>query len=211
MSEMWTVLSSYPTGLYSILLMVLLFFWALTIIGAMDIDIISFDVDFEADSNIPAFAGLLHTLGLTGVPFSIVISILIFISWVITYLISNYIIVLIPGSIFKFIASSITLIAAFFISVPITVKIISPLKKLSAENKAKTKVDFLGEPCKVTTLTVDETFGQGRINTTDGDEIIVSIRADKSLGFKKGDIVRAIDYEAKTNTYQVISNEEFEK
>jgi len=211
MTEMWIVLSSYPTGIYSIFLGVLMIFWALTIIGALDIDVISFDIDFEADTDIPGFAGLLHTLGLSGVPFTIVLTLLVFLAWIMTYVVSNYLLPVIPSSILQFIAGSITLVSTFFLSVPITAKMIQPLRKLTAENKAKTKIDFLGEPCKVTSQTVDLEFGQGRIDTSNGDEIIVRIRADKTLGFKKGDTVRAINFDKQTNSYQVISNDEFEK
>ena len=210
MNELWIVLSAFPTGIYSILLAILMVFWLFTVLGAIDIDIISFDLEFEAEGDIPGFAGLLHTLGLSGVPFTIVLTILVFLAWVMTYLVSNYVTPLIPTDILKILVSVATLIGSFLIAVPITAKIIEPLKKLSAENKAKTKIDFLGQPCKVTSQTVDEEFGQGRIHSSNGDVIIVRIRASKSEQFKKGDIVRAISFDEPNNLYQVVSNDEFE-
>ncbi|MCJ8313305.1 MAG: hypothetical protein HRU38_14135 [Saccharospirillaceae bacterium] len=209
MNEIWNVLSSYPTGIYTIFLAMLLVLWLFTIIGAMDIDVVSFDVDFDTETDIPGFAGLLHTLGLSGVPFTIVLTLIIFLAWTITYLTSIFLTPLIPSSILQFIFSSTTLVGSFIIAVFITGKLIQPLRKLSNENKAKTKIDFLGQPCKVTSLTVDDEFGQGRISSNNGDDIIVRIRASKAEGFKKGDIVIAISYNKTNNLYQVISNDEF--
>ncbi|BCE00295.1 hypothetical protein [Marinicellulosiphila megalodicopiae] len=209
MNELWIVLSSYPTGIYSIFLGIMMVLWIFTILGAVDIDVLSVDIDLEVDTDIPGFAGLLHTLGLSGVPFTIVLTLLIFIAWVFTYVASNYIAPFIPTSFLQFIFSTAVLIGSFFVAIPITAKLIQPLKKLSAENRAKTNIDFLGYECRVTSQSVDEEFGQGVIANS-GDDIIVRIRAKVTNEFKKGDIVRPISYEEKDNSYQVISNKEFE-
>ncbi len=211
-SMVWDILSGYPTGIYTILIGVLGVFWILAILGALDIDIISFDVDidFDGEVEIPGFIGLMHTLGFTGVPFTIVLSVLIFIAWVITYVIAAYVLPLVPTTLLKFVVASAAIAGSFFLAVPITSKIVSPLRKLAQENIAKSNKDFLGGICKVTSLTVDETFGQGKIQTS-GSSLIVRIRCASPNTLKKGDIVRPISYEKSDNVYFVITNEEFEK
>ncbi|VAW61847.1 hypothetical protein MNBD_GAMMA10-1706 [hydrothermal vent metagenome] len=216
MNALWDTLSSYPTSIYTVLIGVLLVFWLFAIIGALDIDIISFDADVDmdfdvdADIEIPGFVGLLHTLGLTGIPFTIVLTILIFLAWVFTYYISTYVIPLIPGALLKVLAGTATLVGTFVLAVPITTKIISPLRKLSLNNTAKSSKDFLGAMCTVTSGRVDETMGDGDIKTT-GANIIAHIRAESPNDIKKGDIVRPISYDAEKGIYHVISHEEFEK
>jgi len=211
LNQLLELLSGYPTGIYTILIGVLLVFWLFAILGALDIDILSFDadLDFDGEVEIPGFVGLLHTLGLTGVPFTIVLSILIFIAWVLTYVVSAYVLPLVPTAILKFVLASATLVGAFVIAVPITAKVVSPLRKLSLENTAKSNKDYLGAVCKVTSLNVDESFGQGKIQTT-GTSLIVRIRAVVPNEIKKGDIVRPISYSKLDNVYHVVTNEEFE-
>jgi len=212
LNQLWELLSGYPTGIYTIFIGVLLVFWLFAILGALDIDILSFDadLDFDGEVEIPGFVGLLHTLGFTGVPFTIVLSILIFIAWVFTYVISAYVLPMVPTTILKFLLGSATIVGAFMMAVPITAKIVSPLRKLSIENTAKSNKDYLGAMCKVTSLNVDESFGQGKIQTT-GTSLIVRIRATAPNNIKKGDIVRPISYDESDNVYHVVTHEEFEQ
>lgn len=206
---LWQILSAYPTGIYTVLIGVLVIFWLFAILGALDIDIISFDVDIDGDIEIPGFVGLLHTLGFTGVPFTIVLSVLVFLAWVFTYIGAAYVLPMVPTVILKALAGTGILVGSFVLAVPITTKIVAPLRKLALENIAKSNKDYLGGNCKVTSLTVDEIFGQGKIQTK-GASLIVRIRANKEDGIKKGDIVRPISYDEEDNSYQVITNREFE-
>ncbi|VAW67557.1 hypothetical protein MNBD_GAMMA09-2275 [hydrothermal vent metagenome] len=209
---LWEILSGYPTGIYTVLIGVLMVFWLFAIIGALDIDVISFDsdIDFDVDVDMPGFVGLLHTLGFTGVPFTIVLTVLIFLSWVFSYFMSVYIIAELPGTLLQILAGTATLLGSFLLAVPLTTRIISPLRKLSLQSHAKTNKDYLGGMCTVTTLTVDEKFGQGEIEAV-GAKIIANIRAESPNKMTMGDIVRPISYDRKDNVYQVIPHEEFEK
>jgi len=95
------------------------------------------------------------------------------------------------------------------LAVPITSRIVAPLQKLSQENQAKSNKDFLGSHCTVTSLSVDDTFGQGKIKTR-GASLIVRIRAELPNTIKKGDIVRPISYDENDNVYHIVTHEEFE-
>ena len=141
-NNLWQLLSGYPTGIYSVFICVLILFWLFAIVGALDIDIISFDndidldVDIDADIEIPGFVGLLHTLGFTGVPFTIVLTVLIFLAWVFSYLISAYVLPLVPTDLLKILVGTAALIGSFLLALPITSKIIAPLRTLALENQA---------------------------------------------------------------------------
>lgn len=210
--DLWQVLSGYPTGIYTILIGVLVIFWLFAIIGALDMDVISFDsdidIDFDGDVDIPGFVGLLHTLGFTGVPFTIVLTVLIFFSWIFCYAVSAYVLPWVPTFILKALVGTGVLVGSLMLAIPITTKIVSPLRKLAVENRAKSNKDFLGSKCKVTSLTVDDSFGQGKVQTL-GTSLVVRIRADKPNVIKKGDIVRPISYDEVENCYHVITNKAF--
>ncbi|WP_198263236.1 OB-fold-containig protein [sulfur-oxidizing endosymbiont of Gigantopelta aegis] len=212
LNQLWEILSGYPTGIYTVFIGLLLVFWLFVIIGALDLELISFDADIDVDAEIeiPGFVGLMHTLGLTGVPFTIVITILVFLAWVFSYIVSAYLIPLIPSSLVQILVATITLVGAFLLAVPITSRIVAPLQKLSQENQAKSNKDFLGSHCTVTSLSVDDTFGQGKIKTR-GASLIVRIRAELPNTIKKGDIVRPISYDENDNVYHIVTHEEFEK
>jgi len=215
LNDLWQILSGYPTGIYTVLIGVLLVFWLFAILGALDIDILSFDsdldmdVDIDADVEIPGFLGLMHTLGLTGVPFTIVLTVLVFLAWVMTYFISATLLVLVPTTLLKVLVGTGVIVGTFMLAVPVTAKIVSPLRKLAMENRAKSNKDFLGGKCKVTSQTVDDSFGQGKIQTK-GASLVVMIRADTPNEMKKGDVVRPISYDEANNTYFVVTNKEFE-
>ncbi len=212
LNQLWEILSGYPTGIYTVFIGVLLVFWLFVIIGALDLEIMSFDADIDVDAEIeiPGFVGLMHTLGLTGVPFTIVITILVFLAWVFSYIVSAYLIPLIPSNLVQILVATITLVGAFLLAVPITSRIVAPLRKLSQENQAQSNKDFLGSHCAVTSLSVDNSFGQGKIKTQ-GASLIVRIRAELPNTIKKGDIVRPISYDEKDNVYHIVTHEEFEK
>ena len=213
---LWETLSGYPTSIYTVLIGVLVVFWLFAIIGALDIDIISFDSDVDlginvdADIEVPGFVGLLHTLGFTGVPVTIVLTILIFLAWIFTYIVSAYLIPMLPTVLFRVLVGTVTLIGSFILAVPITTKIVSPLRKLAMQNRAKSNKDYLGGICKITSQTVDEEFGQGEIDNKAAG-IIVRIRAASPNEMKKGDIVRPISYDEKDNVFHVVSHKEFEQ
>lgn len=210
MSELWLVLSSYPTSIYTVILGVLLIFWLFAIIGALDMDIISIDadIDFDADIEIPGFVGLMHTLGFLGVPITIVLSVLIFLSWIFTYLVAAYVLPLIPGDLLKILLGTVTLIASFIVAIPITTKIVAPLRKMAIVNQARSNKSFVGYECKVKSQTVDQEFGQGFIEDG-GAGLNVRIRAKIPNDFKKGSMVRIIHYESDGNYYEVLSEQEF--
>lgn len=210
MNELWIILSSYPTNIYTVILGVLLVFWLFAIVGALDIDFISFDadIDFDTDVDIPGFVGLMHTLGFLGVPFTIVISILVFLAWVFTYLLSAYALTWIPTDILKLVLGTVALIASFVLAVPITSKIVAPLRKMAEVNQAKSNKDFVGYVCKVKSQSVDLEFGQGFIEDG-GAGLTVRIRAKTPNDFSKGSLLRVIHYEVDGNYYEVISEQEF--
>lgn len=212
MAELWGVLSSYPTIVYSVLLTVMLIFWLLAILGAVDLDFISFDadIDFDADIEIPGFIGLMHTLGFIGVPFTIVLSILIFLAWVFTFLFAVYVLPWVPGDILKYLLGTVVMIGSFVLAAPITSRLVAPLRRISEINQAKSNKDFVGYPCKVRSQTVDEKFGQGAVEDG-GAGLIVNIRAATPNEMSKNMMVRIISYDKDNNSYEVVTEEEFKQ
>ena len=81
---------SYPTVFFTVILLVLAVYWLFAILGMVDIDVLDLDMDVDADVDVDlegmtGLAGLLVTLGLTGVPVTVVMTLLALLAWLLSY------------------------------------------------------------------------------------------------------------------------------
>ena len=208
-------ISSYPTSVFTVILGVMLVFWILAILGMLDIDLIPTEVDDEVftsetdfDGEVPGFIGLLHTLGLTGVPFTIIISLISLIGFTVSYFISDFFIRHLDSILLQYLIGTLVLIGGIGISIPITAVLIRPLKPLFVKHYAPSKKDYLGHHCTIISSRVDDSFGIGSIETG-GTPLQIDIRSfDKNSHFTKGMTVLIADYDEAQDVFEVISEEE---
>jgi hypothetical protein len=107
MTEFYTTALSFPTLLYSILLAFCVVYWLLAATGLVDSDAIhgllhhhdgldgihaGHHHDTATDS-----AGIVARLGLSGVPFMLILSVLAFFGWLITYFAQLLVLQYLPG------------------------------------------------------------------------------------------------------------------
>lgn len=175
----WQVLTSFPTAIPSVLLAILLFYWMLSIIGLVDLGDnleintgdaghgdIGHDHGLHADNDtadIHTLAGYLVALGLGGVPFSIVITLLVFFAWLGTALLHQYFIALIPTDLLKIVAGVFALLISGALSIPISARMIRPLRGLFVKHNARSNSSLVGLTCRIVTQTVDEKFGRAEV------------------------------------------------
>lgn len=207
MADFLNIVTSFPTVVFTVLLGVIFVYWLLAILGALDIDMLDLDVDVDADvSNVGGLTGFLSTLGLSGPPVTVILSVLIVSSWLLSYFASAYLLALVPWDIFHEFIGAGLLVACFIVSIPVTAQIIKPLKGLFKVHTAKSKSQFIGATCKITTLEVTDKFGQAEID--DGEAgIIVSVRSNTPNAFRKGDMAVVTSYDQDKNTYEVVPKE----
>lgn len=217
MNAFTDVISSYPTNIFTIVLGIMLIFWILAILGMFDIDIFpsdagedAFDTDIDLDGEIPGFVGLLHTLGLTGVPFTLVISIIALIGFTLCYFSSAWILIPLGSSLIRYLGGSAVLVASLAIAIPVTAQIIKPMKPLFVKHFAPSKRDYIGHVCVVTSSSVNSEFGIGIVETS-GPPIQVDIRTQDGEVHSKGDSLRIADYDPSKDTFDVISEEKFQQ
>jgi hypothetical protein len=208
-ADFLNIVSSFPTVVFTVLLGVILLYWLLAILGAVDIDVLDMDLDVDTDiSNVGGLTGLLSTLGLSGPPVTVTLSVLTILSWLFSYFSSAYLLVLVPWDMFREFIGAGLLVGCFIVSIPVTAQVIKPLKGLFVVHSAKSKSHFIGATCKITTLEVSETFGQAEID--DGQaRIIVSVRANTPNALTKGDKAKVTSYDKEKGTYEVVLEEEY--
>lgn len=151
------------------------------------------DHDADADAeHAGGVAGLIHALGLGGVPVTLMLSILILAAWGFCL-----------GALELFGSGSgagsagwLSLAAplvALALAVPVTGFLIRPLRRFFVSLAAPRHRDFLGKVCTITTLRVDERYGQAEVEDG-GAGLIVQVRSTGSGRLNRGDRALIFDY-----------------
>ena len=175
--SIWQLLSSFPTSVPTVLLAVLMIYWLLSIIGFVDLgDSLHLDADVHAVDGVDAahggheavelhtLAGYLVALGLGGVPLSVVASVLVFFTWLATALLHRYLVLFIPTDTLRALAGVGVLLFTAALSIPISARVIRPMRGLFVKHEARSNGSLVGMDCKIITETVDTAFGRATIS-----------------------------------------------
>jgi len=207
MDQLLDVASQFPTVIYSTLLGIVVVYWLVGMLGLVDLDFggdadLDIDVDSDVDVSVGGLTGLMLTFGLTGVPFTLVISIIILICWLISFYLQFYILAWLPDGWLYYLMGSISSFIVFLVSLPITAVAIRPLKGMFKSVEATTSDNLVGKDATVATGKVSETFGQARL-FNDGAELLLDVRCSPEHTLKMGDKVLVIEYLKENHAYIV--------
>lgn len=209
MEQLFSVASQFPTVIYSTLLGIVVVYWLVGMLGLIDLDFssdaevdIDLDVEGELDTSIGGVTGLLLTFGLTGVPFTLVISIIILICWLMSFYLQLYILAWLPDGWLYYVMGMLSDLVVFFISLPVTAVIIRPLKGMFNSVETASSDHLVGKGAVIATGTVSSTFGQARV-FNEGAELLLDVRCDSEHILKMGDKVLVIEYSQEQHIYIV--------
>ena len=206
-------ITTFPVVVFTFLMVIVFFYWLIALLGVIDIDMFDVDIDIETDfetevsinpdaQGLSGLAGFMLNWGLTGVPITVVISLLIIISWLISYLATSLILIHLPFDILRYVLGSVLIFVCFALSIPITAWTIRPLKGLFIAHTAVKKDALIGQECEVKTGKVTEDFGQ--VILEDGEAgMILDVRAPSDKQIIKGDKVILIEYIKKEDCYYI--------
>lgn len=199
MDLMLDIISRFPTAVYTVPLAVCLIFWLLTLLGIFDMDV--FDIDMEgATDGLSGLTGLLTTFGLSGVPLTLSLSILFFIAWVSCLVSGVWLQPMLPEGNISLLVNSAILCITFILSVFLTGRIVKPLSPLFVTHEAPSNQSLVAQTCEITSMTVDEHFGQAKLEDG-GAGLIISVRALETNTLTKGHKAMIYDYDAEKNIY----------
>jgi len=206
-------ISSFPTAIFTTINVVIIGIWIIIAFGLIDIDALDLSIDIDLDTDPTSVSGVasyLVSLGLAGVPIFIVLTIIFFVSWIISYSAVKYGLFWNNSDFIRYIVGSGILVVSFLVSFPITAQLIKPLRKLFSKlnNDSTTSQSLLGKQCIVRTTKVTESFGEA-ICENQGASLILKIRANEKYQLKNGDLVRIIEVDQESSVYQVIPENEF--
>lgn len=231
MTEFLTAILAFPTAIFTILLGVVILYWLFVLLGALDIDLLG-DAHADGGHDLPldghghgdahfdghghadhghadhghdahdghgGLGGLIQALGLGGVPLTVMLSILILLAWSFCVMAMQLL-----GSSPVWLVSAAALLS-LVVAVPLTSLLVRPLRRLFISLPAPRHRDLLGRVCTITTLRVDERYGQAEIEDG-GAGLIVQVRSNGPAGLARGD--RAIIFDYRDEVFLVAPVEE---
>ncbi|MEP2652807.1 MAG: hypothetical protein ABJH06_12535 [Paraglaciecola sp.] len=192
---------SFPIILFTIPLIVLMLFWLTAFAGLVDIEILDFDTDSDAEATSGTW---IESLGLDGVPLTVALTLVDLYAFAFTYLARKYLMPLLDGMLTATAVGFIVAIFAVVIAIPVAAICCKPLRKVFHTHEAVSKKDLDGVICTVATQTVTESFGQA----TADDGMVYTIRANVPNDLSKGSRVVLLEYSEDTDSYTVASEAE---
>lgn len=198
---------AYPTMIYTVLLVVVLFYWLLAIVGLVNLESSGLEIETElqADADVGdlgTLAGFLVALGINGVPFSIVVSLMVLLSWMFSCLFGMWLLPLVPSAPLAAVAGTAVLILCPLLALPLTARLIRPMRGLFVTHTAISNHSLVGSSCKVLTGHVDEKFGRAEVSTR-GTGVNIAVWAETPNDLVKGSVARIIEYDSARQRYLI--------
>ncbi|MDQ7735483.1 hypothetical protein QT231_22505 [Halomonas sp. SpR1] len=200
-----SIITTFPTVIFTVLLCVAVVYWLLSLSGLADSDVIEGDV---GDGSSLALGGLLATLGLHGVPLPLVITLVALTGWLFSYfatlLLGTY---LNPG-LLLWLFNGVVLVLGFVVATIITSLLIRPLRPLfRPAQHLPIEQRLTGKQCTVRSAEVNKEKGRADAHI-DGDHLILQVRSDSAL--VRGERAIIIQYLVNEDAYWVVSEKDFE-
>jgi len=196
----WQVLTSFPTAIPTVLLIILLVYWGLSLAGVFDL---GENIDVDADhADLETLASWLVALGLGGVPFSIVATLLVFFTWLPTALLHEYVLGWLPAGVLQWVGGAVILLAAAGFSVWLSARVVKPMRALFVKHHAPENRSLVGRTCRIVTLSVDEKFGRAEVETS-GASLNIRVWASSPNSLGKDALAVIVAYDEALQQYEV--------
>jgi hypothetical protein len=221
MIELLQVSFAFPTVIFTLLLGLVVVYWALVILGALDLDMLDsasgatdgIDTASEAfvttteadgadgvlDGSLPA---IVTELGLRGVPLTVWLSIYVLIAWAVTLLGMRFVGGAATTLLGSFGAGALVTTIALVVAAVGTATLTRPMRRFFESPTAQTHKSLVGKVCTVTTLRVDGDFGQAEVEDG-GAGLLVQVRCDDANDLTRGSRALIFDYDPEQGIFHV--------
>jgi hypothetical protein len=230
MQEFLNVALSFPTVVWTALLLVALGYWLFVILGALDLELLDFDADIDLDPDIdldvdvdagvdvdvdPAIdtdAGIDLDVPELGLVLKLAVALgvgRVPVTILLTFLVGaawgiSYFSVLLLGSAIGggALFGTLVLAGSFVLGLPIMGALAHPLKGVFHTKTKTAGRKLVGQVCDVTTGKVTADFGQARLEDG-GAGLLLSVRCDEPNGLRRKSRALIIGFDEETNVYWV--------
>ncbi len=216
MDTFLTIATSFPTAIYSVLMIVVVAHWLFAALGMLEIDAVDgllpdqFGGDGTDGAEPSGIAGMLMKFGLHGVPVMVVVSIIAIVGWTFTYFLDLHVLSRLSLGAFGVLADIGALIGGVLLSIPVARIALAPVRRLMRHHEPVTQRPLLGRYAQVRSPEITQHHGTAWVEDG-GAGLILQVRCETPGLFVRGDRVVLIEYIDEQNAYRVISGEEFEK
>ncbi|MFQ3246573.1 MAG: hypothetical protein ACJAYF_000476 [Arenicella sp.] len=214
MNPFHQTVTSFPTVIYTVLLIICSLYWVVAALGLVDLEILDLDIDGDIDvaDSLEAqngIAGVLLKLGLNGVPLTIVLTIIAIVGWIACYYAIYFGGALIPDFWPLELAYELAIfVAVTYLTILLTAQVIKPIRTLFQKLESDETKHIVGQVIIVRSGVVNKDRGEGLMNDG-GAGLLLQIRSTGSQEFIKGDEVVVIEENKERNLFRVIAKSEF--
>lgn len=152
-------------------------------------------------------AGLLTRLGLNGVPLTVVLTLLSFCAWVITYFVHLLLLSSLPAA-GRDLLGLLVAVGALIPALPLTNVLVRPLRPVFRSLNTPDHQPVVGRVGVVTTSHVDGRYGQAAVQDG-GAGLLLQVRCTPPERPVRGDRVVLLEYNAADHSYWVTTEDRF--
>ena len=211
MGEFISVVFGFPTLLYSVLLAVVLVYWLAAIVGLVDFGESDIDVDIAEHADVSVddlgtIASYVVAFGLSGVPFSIVVTLLVVVGWALSTFAGIWLLSWVPTLPLQIVAGLVVLALCAALSLVITARLVRPLRGVFVTRYGTDSASLVGQSCRILTGVVDEKQGRAEVAQR-GAGINIRVWAPSPNTLRRGSTALILEYDAAAHRYLVQASE----
>ncbi|WMJ69958.1 hypothetical protein [Stenotrophomonas sp. 24(2023)] len=203
MQEFFAVVFAFPTLPYSIVLAVAVIYWLLAAFGLVDDGIAEtggLDPAAGDATDLPGLSGLLARWGLGGVPVMLVMALLAFFAWTVTYFVHLFVLLPLPA-LLRWGIGTVVLLLAPLPAIPLTATLLRPIRRLLLHLRPVPQASLLGRVGVVASPTVDARSGHATVDDG-GAGLVLQVRSDSEL--QRGERIVLVEHLAAQHCYRVV-------
>jgi hypothetical protein len=238
MQEFLNIALGFPTVIWTALMGLVLAYWLFVILGALDLDLLEIDLDLDLDADFDAdldfdldadidadidadvdvdadadvdgatapgaLARVAVALGIGKVPVTILFSLFTLSGWTLSYFGVLYLSALLGPATVR----PLVLGVAIVLSVPLMGALAHPLKGFFDTTTRRAGAELIGKVCVVTTGSVDDSFGQARMEDG-GAGLLLRVRCESDNALGRGREALIIGHDREADVYYVEPYQQF--
>ncbi|WDS36464.1 hypothetical protein [Pseudoxanthomonas sp.] len=212
MLEFLSVALSWPTLPYSIVLGFSVAYWLLAATGIVDADGLHGgdlhygDFHHGGDDAIHGISGMFARLGLGGAPVMLVVALVAFFGWTITYF-GHLLFLQQVAAPVRWGLGTVLALVALVPGVAVSAFVLRPIRRLLLKLRPVEQASILGRPGVVVSPVVDAQAGRATVDDG-GAGLILQVRTVPGTSLVRGERLVLVDYDAANNLYLVIREQD---
>lgn len=212
MLEFLSVALSWPTLPYSIVLAFSVVYWLLAATGIVDADgLHAGDLHhghFHAggDDAMHGISGMFARLGLGGAPVMLVVALVTFFGWTITYFV-HLLFLQHAGAVLRLGAGTGVALVVLVPGAAISALVLRPIRRLLLKLRPVEQASILGRAGVIASPHADDSTGRATVDDG-GAGLILQVRTAPGVTLTRGERVLLVDYDAARNLYHVIREQD---